>query len=258
MHPFILLSRTVVLESYYVMLALGIIAGSLVSLTALRETIGWIRALVTVMIMIFGALFGAHLVHCFSHWNVYRLEPVRVLAIWRDGHSFLGAPAFCAFLLLLLSRVVPSIPFLTTADAFALGTPMGLSFARIGCYLRGCCWGTPLPEGHIFHGISYKLQDYRLVALHPVQLYSAAADLFIFFCLLGIRRRGHIPGFLTALFLVMYAGARFILEFFRGDTYRISSLWNLSVYQCSSLFLLLVGVCFLYVLPKSRLAIHRQ
>jgi phosphatidylglycerol:prolipoprotein diacylglycerol transferase len=259
MYPYISLSRTVVLDSYYVMLTFGIIAGILVSLLALHKIIGWWKALVMVGIMVWGALFGAHLAHCLFHWNVYRTEPLRVLAIWRDGHSFLGAPAFCALLLLVVSKAVPGIPFFATADGFALGTPLGLFLARIGCYLRGCCWGIPIPEGHIFYGTSYKLLNFRLVALHPVQLYSAAADLFIFFCLLLIRERGHIHGFLTATFLFMYAVARFILEFFRGDTYRIPGLWNLSACQFLSLFLLFVSVCFFYGLsPKDTPAINHQ
>ena len=119
MHPYLNVGTTV-LDLYYVMLKIGIAVGGLVSLIALRKVMGWGKALAVVAIMIWGALFGAHLGHCIFHWHVYRIEPLRILNFWRDGHSFLGAPAFCAVLLVVLSMVVPWVPFLATADASSI------------------------------------------------------------------------------------------------------------------------------------------
>lgn len=259
MHPYISLGHKILLDAYFAMLTAGIIAGSLVSFVFLYKAIGWWRAMVIVGIMIWGTLFGSHLAYCIMHWDVYRTEPFRILAIWRDGHSFLGAPAFCGILLLMLSKTVPGIPFLATADAFALGMPLGLVFARIGCYLRGCCWGIPIARGHIFYGISYKLLNYRLTALHPVQLYSAAVDLIIFISLLLVRKKQKRDGLLTGAFFFMYAEARFTLEFFRGDTHRIPCLWNLSIHQFVCIFLFLASLFFLYfLLKKGTASLNRQ
>jgi phosphatidylglycerol:prolipoprotein diacylglycerol transferase len=259
MHPFLRLSNTVVLDSYYVMLTIGVLAGSLVSLITLRKTIGWVKALVMVGIMIWGALFGAHLAHCIFHWGTYRAEPSRLLTFWKDGHSLAGAPAFCVLLLLILSKTFPGIPFLATTDAFSLGTPLGLFFARIGCYMKGCCWGIPIPEGHLFHGISYKLLNFRLTALHPVQLYSATADLLMFLCLLLVMRKWKREGLMTVIFSIMYGAARFTLEFFRGDTPRIPWLWNLSLHQGLCILLLVGTVCFVLVLrQKGTHAVRHQ
>ena len=125
--------------------------------------------------------------------------------------------------------------------ADALGVPLGLSLARIGCYMKGCCWGTPIPEGHPFYGAPGKLIRNSLVTLHPVQLYSAAAALAIFGILLAVRRRWKAPGLLTALFMLLYAAARFSLEFFRGDTPALFG--RLTLYQGICILLFSAGIC---------------
>jgi len=243
MHPFVSLGDRVALDSWLVMVTLGALAGSLVSFITLKGKIGLARAWIVVGLMVVGAFFGAHLAHWLLHPGLYRTEPKSILIFWMDGHSLFGGPAFCTLLLLIISRIVPAIPFWSTADAFALGAPLGLFFARIGCYLKGCCWGIPIQEGHPFHGLSVKLLKNQLLVLHPVQLYSAAAAIAIFFTLLVVRRRKKNPGLLAVLFVLLYACARFFLEFFRGDTQALVA--GLTLYQGICLALFVGGSGFL-------------
>ncbi len=243
MFPFIPLGDRLLLDSWRVMMTAGILGGSLVALIVLRGEIGRVKAFHLVASMAVGALFGAHLAHWLLHPGLFRWDLHRILVFWRDGHSLLGALVFCAALLLAISRIVPGISFWPTADAFSLGVPVGLFFARIGCYMKGCCWGTPIQEGHPFHGLSVKLIRNSLLTLHPVQLYSAAAALAIFCILLAVRRRWKTPGLLSVLFLLLYAAARFFLEFFRGDTRALFA--NLTFYQGICLALFLAGMYLL-------------
>jgi phosphatidylglycerol:prolipoprotein diacylglycerol transferase len=236
MFPYIPLSDWLLLDSWRVMISLGILAGSLVSLILLQGEIGRLRATLLVASMAASSLFGAHLAYWLLHPGLYGWDLYGILVFWKDGHSLLGAFGVCALLLLAISRIVPGIAFWPTADAFALGVPVGLFFARIGCYMKGCCWGTPIGEGHPFHGLSVKLVRNDLLTLHPVQLYSAAAALAVFGILLALRRRNKTPGILTILFILLYASARFFLEFFRGDTPALFA--GLTLYQgvCLALF----------------------
>ncbi len=55
------------------------------------------------------------------------------------------------------------------------------------------------------------------IPLHPTQLYEAAALLVIFVFLLWLWRRRSFDGQIFAAFILLYAAARFGLEFFRGD-----------------------------------------
>lgn len=251
MFPFIPLGDRILLDSWRVMMTLGILGGSLVSLWVLKPEIGRARAWIIVALMALGALFGAHLAHWLLRPGLSR-DSYRLLVFWKNGHSLFGALAFCSVLLLLASRIVPGLPFWTTADAFSLGVPVGLFFGRVGCYMKGCCWGTPIPPGHPFHGISVMLLHNQVIALHPVQLYSAAAAFAIFCTLLAFRRRQNTPGLLAALFLVLYSFARFFLEFFRGDTQGQTFLGVLTIYQLICVLLFLGGICLVILLRRSR------
>ena len=253
MHPFLSLGDRIVLDSWRVMVMLGILAGSLASYMALKREVGRARAWVVVTLMFVAAPFGAHLAHWMLSPNLYRGDLHRLLVFWKDGHSLFGALAFCSLLLLVISRGFPGIPFWPAADAFSLGTPLGLFFARIGCYLKGCCWGTPIQPGHPFHGVSVKLVRNQLLVLHPVQLYSAAAALAIFCLLLLVRRRWKTPGIPAVLFILLSTSARFFLEFFRGDTQGRSLFGVLTIYQEICLVLFFVGACLFVLLLRATL-----
>ena len=237
MFPYIPLGDWLLLDSWRVMITAGILGGGLVSLVLLQPEIGRARAGILVASMVFGALFGSHLAHRLLHTGPSGWDLYGILVFWKDGHSLLGALAFCALLLLAISRIVPDISFWPTADAFSLGVPVGLFFARIGCYMKGCCWGTPIGEAHLFHGLSVKLVRNSLLTLHPVQLYSAGAALTIFCILLALHKRSQTPGLLAVFFLLLYAVARFFLEFFRGDTPTLFAGLTLSQGICILLFI---------------------
>jgi phosphatidylglycerol:prolipoprotein diacylglycerol transferase len=111
--------------------------------------------------------------------------------------------------------------------------------------MKGCCWGTPIGEGHPFHGLSVKLVRNSLLTLHPVQLYSATAALGIFCILLALRRRSKTPGMLAVLFLLLFAAARFFLEFFRGDTPALFA--GLTLYQGVCILLFIAGSVLLFL-----------
>ena len=56
--------------------------------------------------------------------------------------------------------------------------------------------------------------------LHPVQLYESAVCLVLFGVLMWLARRRHRDGDVIAAYTLLYAVARFVLEFFRGDADR--------------------------------------
>lgn len=93
-------------------------------------------------------------------------------------------------------------------------------FGRIGCFLAGCCYGKPtdsilgvyfpdnIPAG-IFHDNEKCL---------PTQLFEALSLIIIFLIVQRCRKKFDV-------YIALYAVARFIIEFFRGD-YR-GGLFNL-------------------------------
>ena len=92
------------------------------------------------------------------------------------------------------------------ASLTAPAIPLFHVFGRVGCFLGGCCYGLPSAWGFVYR--------YSLLA--------------------RLQRRGRDR--LLPLYLALYAPARFLLEFLRGDAYRGIFL-GLSTSQWISLFL---------------------
>ena len=121
---------------------------------------------------------------------------------------------------------------------------LGFFFVRIGCFLNGCCFGTPtdMPWGIVFPSDSPAGLIYKNTKIHPVQLYAAFSALVSFIILIAIEKRGHFvrrKGHLFFSFLILSAIWRFIIEFFRYQEFNstlINWLTNAQVYSVTVLF----------------------
>ena len=122
----------------------------------------------------------------------------------------MGGVAGCA---LYLSR--RNVGFARMADALAPSITIGYAITRVGCFLNGCCHGTPsdLPWAIALpHIADHGAAD---VTRHPAQLYAALASLIIFGLLLLVRKHLRRNGHLFLAYLIFYSIGRFIVEFFR-------------------------------------------
>ena len=86
-------------------------------------------------------------------------------------------------------------------------------------------------------------------ALHPTQLYEAAAELLILVFLLTTERKGRTyPGRTFWGYMLLYAVSRFIIEFYRGDERGVIMGWSTS--QFISLILAPLSLIMLIALRK--------
>ena len=149
---------------------------------------------------------------------------------WAGGLTYygglLGASAAAWF---LLKR--DNFPFWKAADMAGFAVPLGLAFGRMGCLLAGCCFGSEsrLPWALSFPPKSpaseaqfkaHVLQAAQLWShpVHPTQIYESAASLAIAAtCLIVVHPKKRYDGQVFVAFLVLYAVARFVLEFLRKD-----------------------------------------
>ncbi len=143
-----------------------------------------------------------------------------------------------------------AFPFWRAADMAGFAIPLGLGFGRMGCLMAGCCFGTTcdLPWAVAFPWRSAaseeQFRDHLLsspkmwsLPVHPTQLYEAAASLAIAaVCLLWVHGRKRYDGQVFAVFLSLYAVARFLLEALRRDDR--GGLFGLSTSQLLGLIML--------------------
>ena len=112
------------------------------------------------------------------------------------------------------------LPAMAVADVFAPGIALGLAIGRVGCLSAGCCWGIECrrswgvtftdPAAHRLTGVPLG------VSLHPTQVYEGLADFAVFIVLWRTASVSRRPGSQIALYLLMYSGVRFLVEFARA------------------------------------------
>jgi phosphatidylglycerol:prolipoprotein diacylglycerol transferase len=114
--------------------------------------------------------------------------------------------------------------FWLVADLAAPAIALGQAIGRIGCLMAGDDYGRPTT---VPWAVTFTDPDAAAIGgaplgvpLHPVQLYESIVCLALFFFLVARSRRKHAEGDIILTYTVLYAVARFILEFFRGDADR--------------------------------------
>lgn len=113
-------------------------------------------------------------------------------------------------------------------NLFVPAIAIGVAVGRLGCFFRGCCYGTPTG---FFTGIDFGDHVMR----HPTQLYEIA--FFILFFIFALTRiRTAPPGKLFNLLINSYFIFRFFEEFLR---YNDQLYLGLSFYQYISLIAIL-------------------
>lgn len=161
------------------------------------------------------------------------------LKFWQGGLTFYGGLLLAVPGGLWFARRKRLDPW-RVADITAPCIMLGLAIGRVGCFLNGCCYGaaTGAWPGVRFPGHAH--------AVHPTQLYEAAAALLIGLVLLrwGIAPRAGAsarpPGRVFGWMLVLYGVMRALIEIVRADPR--GSLGPLSTSQIISIPLIAAGI----------------
>ena len=231
------------IRSYGVMAALGFLAGlGVARWRAKRVLLCEARAApspdhITDLALwaLFGGIIGARVVYVVQNAKQYfdRTRPdwsfLDMFKIWQGGLVFYGG-------LIVAGIVVVTMTYrrkgrlLAVLDVVAPSVALAHVFGRIGCFLRGCCYGISVapdawygvifPENAPAYTYSYGAARYFEpgTSIFPVQLLSSL-DLLVIFGILSLffkHRRGE--GQVAGLYLLLYSVHRFLIEFLRGDT----------------------------------------
>lgn len=199
-----------------------------------------------------GAVVGSRVVFVALDWQTYAAQPAHILNVWEGGLSYHGGLLGAVLAALIFARRRGK-QFLRMADETAPAIALGYAFARVGCFLNGCCHGHPtdLPWGMVFpHG---EICDQ---SVHPTQLYALLASLAIMAALIGLKPLVRFRGQLFAAYLVLYSVARFLLEFTRaGATGKyLTGAQGLTQAQFASIFILALGAAYIAFTWRPRVA----
>jgi phosphatidylglycerol---prolipoprotein diacylglyceryl transferase len=151
--------------------------------------------------------------------------------------AILSFSIFCKF---------KKLNFLFLINVLAAPFTLAHGIGRIGCFLAGCCYGSPTnsPIGVIYPIDSIPYAEYGSKTLHPVQLYESILLFLLSFILFkcSFNLRG-------ALYFTIYPMIRFFIEYFRGDNRGV--LFDFVLSPSQQISLLLFFLCILIITIQS-------
>jgi prolipoprotein diacylglyceryltransferase len=148
-------------------------------------------------------------------------------------------------------------------DAMAIAMPISLAIQRMGCFLVGCCFGTPtaspfgvrysvgtLPHFHHVQTGAIAASNPLSLPVHPFQLYEAFNGLLVAFIVWRYRKHIKSSGGLFLLSIGAWATIRFFLEFFRDPVAHAMGGGLILGLKLMQWILLLTALATLYLLYR--------
>jgi phosphatidylglycerol:prolipoprotein diacylglycerol transferase len=255
MYPKILEIGQITIHTYGLLLAAAFIAGIwITSWNARKKGMNGDSIWNMGLLVIFSALVGSKIILFFSDYGYYsqHLREIFSLSTLRSTGVYYGGLLLAlgsAFFYIRKRRM----PLWATADVVVPGVALGQAIARVGCLSAGCCYGrfSTLPWSITFTS-QYANENVGVplnIPLHPTQIYEAVADLFIFIFLMWRLARKHTTGQILLEYLGLFAFARFVVEFYRGDDRSFMFHDMLSTSQFVAI-LTIIGSAIAYILLR--------
>ena len=199
------------------------------------------------LLIFISAFVGARLLHILVNWRIYFRDPIRIFKFWEGGLVFYGGLILAVLVCVAYIKIF-KLNLARWADILAPCAMIALSIGRIGCFLNGCCYGSPAPSWlpwKVVYPTNVMPLHLAGVPLHPTPIYSSIGAGIIAGILFWKSRHKRFEGEIFWLMLTLYAVDRFILEFFRADPRGGIPSLHLSTSQIISIPCFLLGVCFL-------------
>lgn len=209
--------------TYGVLVALAFLAG-LVFVYFEAKRVGESPQEITnlVFYVIIAAIIGSRVVYVLVVEPASILKnPLVLIKVWEGGLVFYGG-LIGAILVSLYYVWRHHLNYWKITDIFAPAIPLGHAFGRMGCFMAGCCHGRPSPDAwwslKFPSGVgSFAPPD---IPLYPTQLIEAGFNLLVFVGLFLFRKHKRFQGQVLAVYLIIYAILRSIIELYRGDAER--------------------------------------
>ena len=213
-------------------------------------------AKVSESIFIYGTLatiLGARLGHCLFYDTMeYLSKPWTIITGFRDGGMASHAAAIGLLIGLWLFSRRNKLPYIWSLDRIMIPVGIGGAIVRLGNLFNSEIFGqaTTLPWGFEFVRSHKWVAEFAPAAVHPTQIYEAAAYLVLFGILcwmyygpkLALRR----PGLMFGFFLIYLFGFRFLVEFIKNPQEEFERTMTLNMGQWLSIPFIVLGIVILY------------
>lgn len=203
---------------YGIMVALGV-ASLLVIMLREAKRRGIPRDIYSIFLWgVIGGLIGGRLTYVIYYWDHFMANPREIIGFQGLAQNGMIIGIIVAALIYMWVTKMRFSTLLSMGDALAVGAPVALAIARVGCTLNGCCYGIPaldLPWAVVYtHPNSLAPLN---TPLHPTQIYHLLWNLMVFVIVWRLRGRFKPEGSLFFFFLCILAVGDFGIRFLRTD-----------------------------------------
>lgn len=170
-----------------------------------------LSALGILLFALFATYLGGRISHYIIYYEQYKMLQLSIFSPKSTGIILITGVIFAMLCIWVLAKVLKKNYF-EWMDILCIDTCFAIFFAKIGCFLVGCCEGihTSLPWGVVFNNSG--------VDVHPTQIYESLFGIILGIILLriyfnsGYKREGDI----FKIFGFGYVFFRFIMYYLRA------------------------------------------
>jgi phosphatidylglycerol:prolipoprotein diacylglycerol transferase len=204
-----------------------------------------------------GGIIGGRLAYVIYDWPHFAAHPLDVFGFWGMAQNGMIVGVIAAALIYMGVTRMRFPMLLSLGDVLAVGAPLGLAIARIGCTINGCCYAQTSPFNSFPLAMTYTPRDtvppeYWGVPLYPGTIYHLVWGLIVFGIVWRFRGTFKSEGSLLFFFICVFAAGDFFIRFIRVDE---PVLWGL--HQAQVLDLAAVMIFLPWLIMKLR-RLHKQ
>jgi phosphatidylglycerol:prolipoprotein diacylglycerol transferase len=201
--------------------------------------------------LVVATIVGSRLLYWWTNPSDYRDDPWRVLALDMRDFSLYGGLILAGLTAMIVCRLA-NINIWTLADCAAPALGLGIAVTRVGCFLKGCCFGVPtnVPWAVVYpigspahlHQINEDVTAvlYGPRAVHPTQVYEMLAAIASAIAAVVLLRRRLPDGVPFLAGAVIFTSFRWFNDPLRADgSSLVTTGWS---YQMLYLMLILAGL----------------
>jgi len=203
---------------YGIMVALGV-ASLLIIMPREAKRLGIPRDIYSIFLWgVVGGLVGGRLPYVIYHWDYFMANPRDIIGFQGLAQNGMVIGIIVAALIYMWVTRMRFSTLLSMGDALAVGAPLALAIARIGCTINGCCHGVPAPDlpWAVVYTHPNSLATLN-VPVHPTTIYHLLWNLIVFVIVWRLRGRFKPEGSLFFFFLSIFVIGDFGIRFLRTD-----------------------------------------
>ena len=230
MHPTLidtnLLGLIIYLSSYRFFMILAMTVAVIGSYWLIKKSeLNLRRSLIILITTIIAFLLGARLLNIIVNINLYLDNPARIWSLNATGFSEYGG-IICAVMIGWLAARRLKLDIWRLGDLLAPNLGLAIAVMRIGCFLNGCCFGTPtnLPWGikfpifsdaHLHQLSTGQATIFGSIPVHPTQIYELLAALIGSAIAILILKKKLQTGVAVLAFMIWFTAFRLFNHFLR-------------------------------------------